>query len=489
MTKTRKVYYNHKQASFLASRHRFKDLIGGMGSGKTATIALHNFQKLKELPRAKSGLAALTFNQLLNNCIPNMTKIWANCGIYEHTKDEDGHYVIGVRPPLWWAKPLDAPRKYEYVISFLNGYCIQLLSLDRPDTIRGLNLDALDCDEKAWIKEDDFNKILTTRVRGNIGEFDSSLHGSICGFSSMPWHASGQWILKAEEFAQQYPDEQFFIESSCLDNEAVLGPNYLRDAERRLPKLVVQVDYLNKRIKKVPNAFYSSFNEDLHTTYKTFDYQQTESGLFVAGHLDKVTNLPLELSFDFNASITSCIVAQEHPKEIRLINEFFVKESETNLLDELLNKFIDEYKSHAIKDIFIYGDRNGRNKKVDDNRSFYDKIVDRLILEGFNPILMVRESYPSHKDKYILINTLFSESEKYTPRIRINKNRCKFLIVSIQGANMINDFQKDKRSEESKSLDQERATHLSDCFDYLIFTKYSYLIDSSEGEVYETRVA
>jgi hypothetical protein len=487
MTK-RRVYVNPKQQKFLDSKQRFRDFIGGVGSGKTGTIGHVNIDKFCYLPRAKSGLAALTYNQILNNSLPSMEKIWRLSGLREHTKHQAGHYVIGVKPPSNWVKPLDPPRRFEYVISFLNGYCIQLISLDRPDTIRGLNLDALDVDEKGWIKQEDFNSVLFPRVRGNTHSFNHPLHHAVMGFSSMPWSINGQWILKSEELAQEKPDKYFFVEATCKDNEAVLGKHYLEDARERVPDLIFRVEYLNERPKKVPNAFYAAFNEDTHTAYKTFDYTQTDGGLWtVAGNLDNDSKRPLELSFDFNAKFTSCIVCQDHGKEFRIINEFYVKESTTNLLDELLTKFISEYGTRENKDVFVYGDRNGNNKQVNDNQTFYEKIQRRLAAAGFRPAHMVRGLDPPHKKKYILINHLLSGTDPRTPRIVINKNRCKFLIISMQNANMIGDFEKDKSSER-KAIEQERATHLSDCFDNIVYPKYIRHMDT-ETEHYEAKVA
>lgn len=483
------VYVNKKQNIFLNAKQRYKDIIGGRGSGKTGLIGHHNIDKLKFLPRAKSGLAALTYNQLLNNSLPSMENIWRLSGLVEHTKDQDGHYVIGVRPPEWWTKPLSPPRSYSNVISFLNGYHIQLISLDRPDTIRGLSLDALDIDEKGWAKETDFNQVLVPLVRGNVYEFDHPLHHSICGFSSMPWLVKQQWILDVERLAEEKPKKYFYIEATAEDNLAVLGEQYLEDAQERLPHIVYMVEYMNMRPKRVSNAFYPAFNDEIHCDFRTFDYDQNESGLWISKPSDVHREKPLELSFDFNAAFTSAIVCQDHGQEFRVVDELFIEEATTNMVSDITKKFIDKYGMHGNKDVFIYGDRNGNNKSAGDNLTFYERIMQQLSAANFNPMLMVHGLDSSHKKRYFLINSLFEEKDPRAPRIRINQNNCKYLPISLQLAPMVNDFEKDKSSERpDKGNDQKKATHLSDCLDNILWAKYNTFL-STEGEFYEAKAS
>lgn len=481
------VYVNEKQEAFLNAGQRYKDIIGGRGSGKTGLIGHHNIDKLRFLPGAKSGLAALTYNQLLNNSLPSMENIWRLSGLVEHTKDQDGHYVVGIRPPDFWQKPIAPPRSYSSVISFLNGYHIQLISLDRPDTIRGLSLDALDIDEKGWAKESDFNNILVPLVRGNVYEFNHPLHHSICGFSSMPWLAKQQWILDVEKLAEVKPEKYFYLEATAEDNLAVLGPQYLEDARERLPHIVFQVEYMNMRPKRVSNAFYPAFNDEIHCDFRTFDYDMNEAGLWVSKSSDIKLNEPIELSFDFNAGFTSAIVCQEMVHEFRVIDEIYIEEATTNMVSDITKKFISKYGDHPNKDVFIYGDRNGNNKSAGENLTFYERIQQQLIDAGFNPMLMVHGLDSNHKKRYFLVNSLFEEKDPRMKKIRINQNNCKFLPISLQLAPMINDFEKDKSSERPGN-DQKKATHLSDCLDNILWAKYNSFLEV-EAEYYEAKAS
>lgn len=490
----KQVYVNEKQKAFLQSTAKNKDIIGGRGSGKTALMGLHNFMKMGYMPGAKSGLAALTYTQILNNSMPAMEKVWEACGLKEHfSTDEPGHFVIGKRPPLHWKKCINPPRKYDNVISFFNGYTIQLISLDRPDTIRGLSLDALDVDEKGWVKQDDYQQILKPLVRANLYESFTGhyLHHSKCGFSSMPWFAKQQWILKAEEHAIAEPDDYFYIESTALDNIHILGENYIKDAQRTTPPHIYMVEYMNERPTRVSNAFYPAFNNELHCDFKTYDYDQNDNGLWISKPSDVHKDKPLEISFDFNAAFTSAIICQEHKykayTEFRTCDEVYVEEAKVDMITDICQEIIQRYQDHPKKDIFIYGDRNGNNKTPNSNETFYTQIMRILGGAGFNCYLMVHGLDSNHKKRYSLISNIMSEQDPRLPRIRINQNKCKYLPISLQLAPMTGDFSKDKSSERPGN-DQKMATHLTDCFDNIVWAKYKQFMDS-EVERYEAGVA
>ena len=364
--------------------------------------------------------------------------------------------------------------------------------MDRPDTIRGISIDALDVDEKGWVKEEEFNKVLVARVRANrFAKFAKHpLHHSICGYSSMPWLPKQHWILDVEELAKQYPEEYYYIESTAEDNIHVLGEAYLENARKRLPHIVFMVEYMNMRPKKVSNAFYPAFNDEVHCDHRTFDYDMNEAGLWVSKASDLHRDKPIEASFDFNADFTSAVICQEHKlrafSEFRICDEVFVESAKVDMITDICNEIIKRYGDHPNKDFFIYGDRNGNNRQTNSNETFYTQIMRILGAAGFNCYLMVQGLDSNHKKRYRLISAIMSEQDPRIPRLRINQNKCKYLPISIQLAPMTGDFNKDKSSEGSG--DQKKATHLSDCLDNILWAKYKQFNDS-EIERYEAGVA
>lgn len=481
LAQKRRVYVNEKQRQFLSARQKRRTYVGGRGSGKTSVAGHQTRMEMNYLPRAKVFLAGLTYTQLLLNTLPAMSDSWKSHGLREYdAKAGLGHYVIGKRPPAEWLKPYQPPRSFENVVSFLNGYTIQLLSMDRSELNRGGNFDGGHIDESGLVKHEHVTKILSPMIRGNIYRFNHYLHQTFCDYTSVPWMPSGQWVFNTEDLANEQPDEYFFLESTAYDNVDVLGEKYLRDLRNGMSQLEWDVEVMNKRLTKLPNSFYPAFSEDKHGVWKTYTYQHDdETGLTLPTDSDRDARRPLEASFDFNAAFTSMILCQEHGNEFRVVDALWVTQSLTNVLDALVGKFCDGYEDHQAKHLLIYGDRNGNNQQANSNLTYYQQIQAKLLERGWTSELMVQGLDPDHRLKHIAINELLAETNPRLPVIRINRNKGKFLIISIQQSPITPDWKKDKISER-QGIPQERATHLSDCFDNIVYRKYGHLFGQAD---------
>lgn len=481
----RPVYVNPKQAEFLSAKQKRRSFVGGRGSGKSSVLGHQTRVEFNYLPRAKAFLAGLTYNQMLTKTLPSAMESWQAHGLRElDAKTGLGHFVVGRRPPGHWLKPYQAPRNYENAITFLNGYTIEMLSLDRADTARGGNYDLGHVDESALVKREHITRILRPMIRGNKYRFTHHLHQTFCDYTSAAWLPEGQWIYETEENAKTNPDDYFYLESTAYDNIEVLGAKYLTDLRQEMSQLEWDVEVMNVRLKKLPNSFYPNFNEEKHCRWDTYSYDyDEETGLTLPTTNDRNPKAPLEQSWDFNAKFTSLIVCQEHGREFRCLNALFVKESETNMLVAAVNLFCDTYAEHPCKQVLVYGDRNGNNSSPGQELTFYQQIIKRLAERGWVASLQVQGLDPDHRLKHFAINDILAETNPNLPLIRINRNLCKFLIISIQQSPITPDWKKDKRSE-AKLVQQERATHLSDCFDNIVYRKYAGLFGQSQ-EAYQ----
>ena len=474
------VYINSKQQEFLAAPQRRKTFLGGRGSGKSTTKGFKDYQRFWQLPRAKGLLAGLTYNQILTKTLPAAEQAWKSCGFKEFDKDKKaGHYVIGVKPPHWWIKPLAPPRNYDNVITFCNGYTIEMISLDRPETARGGSYDFMDIDESALIKQELYSTVLRPMVRGNLYHFDSPLHQEICDYTSAPWLPSGQWVFNTEELSIKQPKKYKFVESSAYDNIAVLGREYIDAMRDEMTKLQFAVEVENQRLKKLPNCFYPAFNEDRHLVANTWGYRQSEAGLWVsdANFLD--TTKPLDSSWDFNAAIVSTLICQEIGREFRIDNALFTKESETlTKIEAQVDLICTTYAGHQCKVIHLYGDRNGKNESPGLRQTFYETIIERFAKKGWKANLIPKGLDSEHRVRHQIVNGLLAEENPRLPKLRMNLEPCKFLAISIQNSPMNPDWTKNKDSERVL-LDQERATHLSDCLDNILVAKFQHLFSFS----------
>ncbi|RDC63279.1 hypothetical protein [Adhaeribacter pallidiroseus] len=477
MKKVSRVYVNDKQRRFLSARQKRRGFVGGRGSGKSTVYGHRTYLNYNALARAKFFLAGLTYNQAYTKTLPSAMDAWHACGLREFDKKTGlGHYVVCQRPPAHFMKPYQAPRKYENAITFINGYTIEVLSMDRPDSGRGGNYDGGDVDESALFKREVIFKVLRPMIRGNIYRFTHYLHQSFCDYTSVPWLPSGQWVFETEENAKSHPEDYFFLESTAYDNVAVLGAGYLAGLKQEMSSIEFDVEVMNKRLKKLPNSFYPAFNEDRHLKFDTYSYQyDEETGIWVMGNNFYKPSAPLETSWDFNAAFTSMIVCQETSSEFRCVDALWKKQAEDkSLVIALTEQFCEDYAGHQCKEVLIYGDRNGNNKSAGDNKTFYDHIQETLRANGWEPTLMVEGLDPDHRLKHILINELLAETNSRLPKIRLHQDKCKFLAISIQNSPILPDWKKCKKSE-GLLMEQERATHLADCFDNIVYRKYAHM--------------
>lgn len=472
------VYVNPTQNLFMQSKQRFKIIVAGVGIGKTTLIGFHNYMKFNALKGFKSLMAGLTYNQIFNITLPECQQAWANCGFVEAQKGKKiGHYVVGVRPPDYFKSPYKPPKKFSNVVSTITGHCIQLASLDRPELIRGISVDSLDIDEAAKIKREAYTKVLLPRVRNYHGASKSHLYQSVSLFSNMPYYLEGAWLLDFEKLAHKNPENTLFIDAPSEVNIDILGKQYFENLKSQLTPLEYLVEVENSRahLINLPDCFYPNFDEDKHTYYDSYAYEtkyndngEDEEQLQITPFTQYDGGKDLMLSFDFNASLNSCLVAQRNNKFIYFLDELYDNSYQT--FTHVVAQFIERYATHPRKVVYIYGDRNGNNKSADrGDLTFYDIIQQQLNRAGWQTILTVKGLDPNHKLKHMAINEMLSEHKPNGYKIRINKDKCKFLITSIRNSSILPDFQKNKNNEKNKAIDQRITTHFSDCFDNLTF--------------------
>ncbi|MVM39469.1 hypothetical protein GO730_20895 [Spirosoma sp. HMF3257] len=297
-------------------------------------------------------------------------------------------YVVGQQPPEHWVKPYSAPGKkaWQYCMTFINGYCIQLASQDRPDSQRGINSDGVFVDESATMSEDFLNKIILPAKRANkLAPFAKHhLHLCFYDFTSAPWTVEGGWMLKTEDKWKAelelrarmtdaeklaVPPSTLFLESTWEDNREVLPDNYYKDLEDTLDALTLDIEVWNKRFTQRPDGFYYAFNTSKHCYYKAYRYEHDDkTGLTLHQSNDYREDRKLEVSLDFNAAICWLVICQEIGREFRQIDSIFKKPTigiQTNLVIQLAEAFDLTYGKHPTKEVDVWGTRQvGQSLRV-----------------------------------------------------------------------------------------------------------------------------
>lgn len=470
--KTVHIYSNSKQIQFIAQPQKTKALIGGRGFGKSNTAGQQTgirvqgaYRFFEPLNRAKFGLFGPTYEHLKNRVVPSFLAGVRSTGLREHIEGKQtGHYVKFKKPPKWFKTPYQQPEDFSNIITFFNGYTVQLFSWHSADLIRGINLDGADVDEAALLDKEIFDQVIFPTIRGNTWMFKNNiLHQQICFYTSMPWLTSGQWVLNYEKLMTEYPKEIFFLKGTSWDNEKVIGTDTLHRWRREMNPLAYKVEIMCEEVGRVADCYYDEFDEKKHT-FVDIDYKTLDP------------NQKLFISFDFNGHFTCCVVGQKLGNTIYIQRELFVKG--TKLIDNLVDMFCKEFANHPTKEIDIFGDAQGNRQSFtyisQDVLTFYDKIIERMKLFGWTCYKQRLNTNPKHIDRHDVINKGLKgvANNNTISQIKINKFGCTFLPSNLAKTAMLNTYEKDKSSETDGYTPPEQSTHLTDCFDYVIYRLY-----------------
>ena len=121
-----------------------------------------------------------------------------------------------------------------------------------------------------------------------------------------------------------------------------------------------------------------------------------------------------------------------------------------------------------------YGDKGGKRRDERSYENTFQTIAKRFAHHGWRWIKK-KTADINHWERHLMINEVMEENPiNRWPRVRINRQKNKDGIISLQSAGMTPDRQKDKSSEK-KAIAQEHATHFSDAFDYLVYHKFKSL--------------
>ncbi len=274
----------------------------------------------------------------------------------------------------------------------------------------------------------------------------------------------------------------FYQEASSIENVAVLGDAYIAKMRRTMPDFIFNAEILNIRPDTIDGCFYPDLRiEDVKQgghTYVGFNNPYIESLNYNFQRIGNVncsmdadcnTNQPLRIAIDWGAKINSMSITQPHPEENALyfINELFVTGDE--FLDHLAMDFINYYAPHHKKEVLIIPGHDGNNEQANSNMTYIEQFSAILRKHKWTVIVVERRKAPTHAEKYYLNHIILSEADPKVPKVRFNRDKCKYTINSMLNAPVYQDgtgrIRKNKASERNENIEPEDATHLSDTFD------------------------
>lgn len=474
------------------------------GTGKSTILGWFVKEAVKQMPRATGIIVGETYSQILSRTLPSTKEGLAMFGLYE-----DIDYVVGrCGKSLGFEMPFQAPSKnWDNVIHFSNGFIWILVSLDLPNAGRGINSSIVVGDEAALLDQERlFNNVQTTNrsTCGGLYE-DQPLCNAEIYASSVAMTQKGQWFTDLEKVAQKQPWDVIFIKANAFQNKHNLAEGWFEKMRDKAPSVMhYEAEILNIRPKKVTNGFYPQLDPKKHYYRDSFNLNYLETiGVnakkkdFNCRQDNDVSMFkPLTMTIDWG-NIMTMTISQDLTERYRHLKTFFV--TSPKIIDDLINEEFDpyySYKKESSNVIEFYYDRNGNNRTANSRVTFAEQAIECLKKLGWKVIVKVRKGSenPPHNEKFIVINYLLKNGgTNGLPSIEINENNCPDLIISLENAPAIegkqsNTIVKDKRSERSKILPQEHATHFSDTFDIPLYWKYHkkvmQLIKANEERVF-----
>lgn len=463
----------------------------GRGAGKSTILGKYMRDMVISMPRASFALVGATYMQILSRTLPSTKEGLAMYGIHE-----DYDYVVGRSGKKnGFAMPFQAPDRWNNVIHFSNGTIFQLVSLDNPNTGRGLNSYGVIGDEAALLDPEKLyiNVQATNRAKKKIFEKARYL-GTEVYASSTPLTQKGKWFTDREQQAIKNPSEVFFHKANAwtVNRDNLRASWFKQMRDKAFSETHYKAEILNIRPTEITDGFYAQLKPDTHyykayspTYYESVPATTLSKSFDCRGDGDLFPDLPLILSIDFGV-FNSMLVQQEGYGEYRVVKEFWVK-SPKILNDLIQEEFAPYYRYHKTKHILLYYGHEGNNTQVNSTLTLADEVCSMLRKCGYTVSKMTRGAAPTHESKYYAINEILSERLN-VPNVRINEDNCPDLIVSLEHAEAKEGYKtgltKDKSSERNKSIKQQHATHLSDCFDMPIYSRYHQRVFSKSSGDY-----
>lgn len=469
------------------------DVEASRGSGKSTVLGKKIKTNVKEMPMSTGVIVGSTFVQIKSITLPSTKEGLKMFGLYE-----DIDYVVGAcGKKFGFEMPFQKPDSWNNVIHFRNGTIAVFVSLDNPDSGRGLNASWVVGDEAALLDYNRlFNNVLTTnRTVKSEFKYAKSLNSTMF-VSSVAMTRKGEWFTNREKLSLKKPKRYRFIKANSYVNAYNLRKGYIKDMRNEaLSQLIFDAEILNIRPRGVVDGFYPQLKLKHYYQFKD-DFNLL--GGVTEGYTpsckydtDLVKGVPIDFNLDFGGKI-NCGTVSQHLKSINTLNfikEFYAKASDQEKLSDLVKKFIDYYEPHkaSCNVVHLYHDRSGYKEEANSKTTLAEDVENLLRSAGWKVINNTpNTNNPSHILKYRLIETILSETDYSLPIVRINADRCPNLIVSMENAEVTHKdgFEKDKSSERSKTIPQEHATHFSDTFDYRLFWGFGSVIDPSYTSSY-----
>ena len=530
--KTVKKFFNKMQRIGMAVAAHDEYWVASRGTGKSEGLdARFILRNVWAMPRSTGGLISPSYAKAWGNTLPAIVHALTEWGYREGV-----HYYVGHKAPrsahFQLPKRLPMQTAWGNCIHFWNGTVLVVLSFGNGMSANSMSLDWVIGPEAKFLDYEKIKSEVNPANRGNIQDFgDCPWHHSVCYSTDMPGTKAGRWILdKREEMSAEHinmirslytqmkqtealplqtaftkrkakelrrdlalarkyqipvkpqpgKDKEytvFYGEYDIFDNMEVVGEDYIWQMYRDSPALIWRTAFMNERILKGVNCFYSALDD--HHFYVPGDTNRmselgsdwdklTTAGCLADGDLDY--DAPILLGFDVNSAICTCAVGQVAKKTLRTLRSFFVKTPDK--LDQLVCNVADYYQYKLNKEVIVFYDHTFTWTTGTNAESYIDTIQRVLEEHGCSVTIVYIGQTSLHEWRHQQIDRALKRApDLLYPIFNLYNNE--FLKLAMEQANVKvgkNGFEKDKSLEstpDTPDTPDEYKTHITDAWDTL----------------------
>lgn len=273
------------------------------------------------------------------------------------------------------------PSESDLIIFLPNGTEIHVLGLDRPERIEGINWTGGIIDEIADVKAE----ALEANIMPALNTFNPLRpdYRAWCWFIGVPDGLNHYYEMS--EYARNSGDPNY--ELFTWWSEEILPADVIESAKRTMSK------------RQYDQEYRASFETATGRIYEEYD-ARAPTPTSPAGHnWTDATLKPHEAIYwmhDQNYTPLSSAIAVVRDGMPYIVDEIILTSA---VSAQAAEEFVEKYKDHKNKVVYIYGDPAGRAGEKHGHKSDYNDIEDVLRREKWKFERRVRSSHPAIKDR------------------------------------------------------------------------------------------
>lgn len=287
------------------------------------------------------------------------------------------------------------PNETRATIYLRNGSEIRVIGLDKPARFEGQPWTGGVIDEFDDLKEDTWR----VHVRPALDTIGLDTWCWICGVPN------GLYLLyELKDHAINFPEHWSYYH---WVSEEILSASVIEQAKRDLSPLQYRQEYL------------ASFETAMGRVYPDYDTEKNSS--------DKEVDLNRDLiwTHDFNFSPQSSAIIQEHNGCTHVVDEIVLESASTK---NVAIEFVNRYRGHKKKRVFIYGDSSGHAGEKHNNptiQSNYVVIKRHLMQNGWDVHIKTNKANPLIIEGQNSLNGRICNAHGER-RFFVNQKKCKY---------------------------------------------------------------